>query len=178
MKEVKNRKENPTKQEVENARLLQAPVTKGEQLAKVAMSSRLLFGGQSNWIQTEKLFSETYRNGLESVPFYIVRAFSFVKEGVPKLGIDIVLSNGKQYALSLRLMEGDSKRHQILDLFSDNPKPQPVGPFSLVKLDLGKQMPYYDINRFVAENEITIQRENVEPEIPFIEITIDDDIPF
>lgn len=180
MKEVKVK---PTKEEKELANNLQTPRTvQGEdappvhrvstfaQLAKMSTSASLIFGGAAQWLQPARLFNEHYLQGLESVPFYITRAFTFKsKQGFgDRLGIEIVLSNGKPFLVSLGLNENDSVRTKVLAVMS-NPAAPPMGPFVLTMLPTNKGNPYYNLQ----PQEIATSN----PDVAFVEIN-DSDIPF
>ena len=142
-----------------------------KQLAKVSRNARLTFGGTSQWVQPEKLFNESYQNGLESVPFFVTKAFSFnSKAGYgQRLGMEIVLSDGKMFLIALGLNEGDIKRNNMIALFKDEGA-QPIGPFVLVKLPTNKGNDYYDINPFEPMSDVASDG------ISFV--AIDEDLPF
>lgn len=183
MKAVKN---TPTTEEVKLANELQTPTqtvkATGEdkplprsnafaQLAKVSRSAQLAIGGSSQWVKPEQLFNADYKHGDESVPFYITRAWSFKsKQGFGnRLGIEIVLSNGRIYSVALGLNEGDSKRTGLIMQFEQSATP--IGPFVMRKLPLDKGNDYYDI---VPQEENAPSSDAL---IPFAEIN-DADIPF
>lgn len=184
MKEIKNRKQNPTADESKAALELQRPIQSEDQssaiqrvstfrqLAKVSRSARVAFGSANQFIKPENLFDSRYRDGLESPPFFITKAFKFEsKNGFgTRLGIEIVLSNGRSYNVAFGLNEGDLKRNQILDSFAQ-PNAEPIGPFCCVQLDLGRGNPYYDLRPY--ESSIA---SGPEVEIPFVEI--DEELPF
>lgn len=184
MQEKKNRKNTITPEESKAAIELQRPIQSEDQstaiqristfrqLAKVSRSARLAFGSASQFVKPESLFNSGYREGLESPPFFITKAFKFEsKNGFgTRLGIEIVLSNGRSYNVAFGLNEGDTKRNTILNSFAQ-PNAEPIGPFMLVQLDLGKGNPYYDIRPYESQ---TIS--GAEVEIPFVEI--DEEIPF
>jgi hypothetical protein len=145
-----------------------------KQLAKVSRSARLAFGsGNANWIRPQDLFNPAYRNGFESPPFYITRAFRFVSKGGygDRLGIEIVMSNGRSYNVGFSFNEGDSKRAAILAMF-DTANAEPMGPFCIKPLPMNKGNDYLDIVPYEPE---TVQ--STEVDIPFVEID-DSDVPF
>jgi hypothetical protein len=187
MKKENNRKENPNAEESKAALQLQMPLSeqRGEdapnklervstfkQLAKVARSSRLAFGSNGQWIQTHKLFNAGYRDGLESPPFYITKAFRYKSKEIvgPRMGIEIMMANGRSYIVGLGLNEGDIKRNGILDMFVQ-PNAEPIGPFVFVPLNVGKGNDYYDLQPY---SQAAIQDASIE--IPFVEI--DEELPF
>lgn len=182
------RKENPTIEESKLAMEMQSPVVRAvdesqhetkavarvstfKQLAKVSRNARLTFGGTSQWVQPERLFDASYQNGLESVPFFVTKAFEFTsKSGYgQRLGMEIVLSDGKMFLVALGLNDGDIKRNNMIALFKDEGA-QPIGPFVLVKLPTNKGNDYYDLNPYQPENSAQTD------EISFVEI--DKDLPF
>lgn len=185
MKEAKNK---PTATEVKAAIEAQAPrIVQGDeapattvqrvntfaQLAKMSTSASLIFGGTSQWLQPARLFNEKYNLGLESVPFYITRAFKFKsKSGFgQRLGIEIVLSNGKMFLVSLGLNDNDSVRTKILAIF-ENPAAPPVGPFVLTMLPTDKGNDYYNL-----QPQETVNTTGANPDVAYVEIN-DSDIPF
>ena len=142
------------------------------QLAKVSRSARLAFGGNSPWLKPEMLFRQDYRDGLESVPFIITKAFQYTRKfnSKPGLGIEIMLSDGKMYNVGFNLNDGDSKRHGLIEMFRDR-SAQPIGPFMIIQLHMPDQPnAYYDIVPY--EKEALSQSD---PEIPFVEISLDPD---
>ena len=142
------------------------------QLAKVSRSARLAFGGNSPWLKPEMLFRQDYRDGLESVPFIITKAFPYTRKfnNKPGLGIEIMLSDGKMYNVGFNLNEGDSKRNGLIEMFRDRGA-QPIGPFMIIQLTMPDQPnAYYDIVPY--EKEALSQSD---PEIPFVEISLDPD---
>jgi hypothetical protein len=183
MKEVKNRKEYPTKEEVKAATQVQAPedgrvpaVSTFKQLAKFAQSAKLVFGNAQQFVKPEELFNDSYRDGLESPPFFITNAFRFQSKNNfgERFGFEIVLSNGRMYLVALPFNEGDLKRTKLLEHFQVQGA-QPIGAFCLTKLDLGRGNPYYDI---VPYDSNTVQQAHAHIEIPFVEIQQDNEIPF
>lgn len=148
-----------------------ARVSTFKQLAKIATSSRLAIGGNSQWIQPEKLFSPEYEGGLISPPFFITKAFAYVsKKGFgDRFGIEIVLSNGAMYMTSFPLKDGDIVRNSLIAMFKE-PNAPPVGPFEIAKLPTNKGNDYYSL--VACES----RKQTEEPEIPFV--AIDEDIPF
>src|SRR5262245_18695352 len=68
-------------------------------LAKVSRSARLAFGSATQWIKPEMLFNSAYRDGLESTPFFITKAFRYKSKEIQgeRLGVEIALSNGRMY---------------------------------------------------------------------------------
>lgn len=182
MKEIKNRKQNPTSEESQLALQSQAPLDESKheakmvasfkQLAKVATSARQVFGGNGQWVKSEDLFRDDYRDGLESPPFVITNAFRYTSKALgDRMGIEIIMSNKRCYHIGFPLNESDSKRAAVLDHFVDS-KGQLLGPVCLHKLDLGKGSAYYDIVPYdgtAADAPI---------EIPFEEFEFDNDIPF
>lgn len=141
-----------------------------KQLAKVSRNSKLTFGGTSQWVQPERLFNESYQQGLESVPFYVTKAFQYTsKQGYgERLGLEIVLSDGKMLLTALGLHEGDIKRNNMVSMFKD-PGAPPIGPFILTKLPTNKGNDYYDLVPYQGNQPQT-------DEISFV--NIDEDIPF
>lgn len=178
MKEIKNRKQNPTAEESKLAIEAQAPapiqrLDSFKQLAKVSRSARMAFGGNAQWLKADMLFNPDYRDGLESPPFIITRAFKYVSKTLgDRFGIEIALSNGRFYNVGFPFNEGDSKRVQLLDMFAER-NAQPFGPVVLRQLDLGKGNAYYDIVPFDQESLA-----NADIEIPFAEMPVDPEIPF
>ena len=187
MKKVENRKQNPTAEESKAAIEAQMPlrydasqspasvqrVNSFKQLAKVSRPARMAFGGNSQWLRADMLFNPDYRDGLESPPFIITRAFKYNSKILgERFGIEIALSNGRFYNVGFPFNEGDSKRVQILDMFAER-NASPFGPVVLHKLDLGKGNDYYDIVPFDQESLA-----NADVEIPFAEMSVDPDIPF
>ncbi|HEY7161650.1 MAG TPA: hypothetical protein VH815_10345 [Acidobacteriota bacterium] len=175
MKEIKNRKQNPTKEESRAALESQAPlqrISTFKQLAKVSRSARIAFGNAATWVKPEMLFRADYRDGLESPPFFVTKAFRYTRKATdtPGLGLEIVFADGKPYNVGLNLNDSDSKRNNILDAFSQ-PNVEPIGPFVMIQLDLGKGNPYYDLQPYEQEKS-----SSPDVTIPFIEI--DEDIPF
>lgn len=186
MKEIKNRKQNPTAEESKAAMQMQMPITQGDeapptalqrvstfkQLAKVSRSARLAFGSAMNWVKPEMLFNEAYRDGLESPPFFITKAFKFKSKEIPgdRLGIEIVLSNGKSYNVSLGLNENDSVRMGIYQMFQQ-PNAEPVGPFAMTRLPTDKGNDYWNITPY---SQAALNGPDVD--IPFVEI--DEEMPF
>lgn len=182
---MKSVKVNPSTEEVNAAIEAQAPASPRTertedkptprsntfaQLAKVSRSAQLAIGGSSQWVKPEELFNDNYKGGDISVPFFITRAWSFrSKQGFGnRLGIEIVLSNGRIYSVALGLNEGDSKRNGLIMQFEQSATP--IGPFVMQKLPLDKGNPYYDI---VPDEENTA----TDVAIPFAKIN-DADIPF
>lgn len=146
-----------------------------QQLAKVSRDSRLVFGnGAAQWAQPGHLFDESYRNGLESAPFYITRAWRFKsKSGFgERLGIEIVLSNARIYSVALPWNDADEKRKDILAMFSERNAP-PLGPLCMKKLPKDKGNDYYDIAPF--ESGFIPSSESIE--VPFVEIN-ESEVPF
>jgi hypothetical protein len=185
MREVKNK---PTKEETTAAVQMQAPVQNVQsedkppvqrvntfqQLARVSRDSRIaLGGGTAQWIQPEMLFSEYYREGLESIPFFITRAWRFKsKSGYgERLGIEIALSNGRIYSVAFPWNDNDEKRKDILAMFEQRNAP-PIGPVCVRKLPKDKGHDYYDIAAY--DNSV---RQGETIDIPFVEIN-DADVPF
>ncbi len=189
---MKTAKVNPTSEQVQAAVEIQAPTTsanktntvRGEdepikrvntfaQLAKVATNANLIFGSSSQWLQPARLFNENYLNGLESVPFYIGRAFKFKsKSGYgQRLGLEIILSNGKMFLISLGLNDNDSVRTKILAVMS-NPAAPPIGPFVLTMLPTDKGNDYYNLQPADAGSNVTNN-----PDVAYVEVN-DDEIPF
>jgi hypothetical protein len=179
-------KDKITREESKLAMEAQSPIEEGKhetqaiarvstfkQLAKVSRNARITFGGTSQWIQPENLFNQQYHDGLESVPFFVTKAFSFTskKFNVPRIGLEIVLSDGKMFLVALGLNPGDIKRNNMIALFKDEGA-QPIGPFILTKLPTLKGHDYYDIVPFEPQST----SESVE--ISFVEPEIDNDIPF
>lgn len=210
MKEIKNRKQNPTAEESSAAMEMQRPLlsaeeaqqiiaadmqsmtTRGEdmpatslqrvstfkQLAKVSRSSRLAFGSASQWVKPEMLFNPAYRDGLETPPFYITKAFKYKSKEIKgdRLGIEIIFSNAKSYNIGFGLNEKDSVRNGILAAFTGpDGKPrqdaEPIGMFSMTALPTGKGNNYWNIQPFVQANE-----GGPDVDIPFIEV--DNEMPF
>lgn len=193
MKEIKVRKEQPSKAEIEGAIELQSPIANQSydhgqsevkakslervstfrQLAKASRSARIAFGSATQFVKPVDLFSPGYRDGYESVPFFVTHTWKFQsKQGYgERLGMEIALSNGRMYNVALGLNAGDLKRHEMLALFS-RPGAEPIGPLCLRMLPRSKGNDYYDIVPY--ESEVSIQ--GVEIEIPFT--AIDEDIPF
>lgn len=138
------------------------------QLAKVSRSAQLAIGGAAQWVKPEQMFNVAYKNGDESVPFYITKAWSFTsKQGFgQRLGLEVVFSNGRMYNVALGLNDGDSKRNSLILQFEQSAAP--IGPFVMVKLPLNKGNDYYDIVPQETENESGVA---------FAEIN-DADIPF
>lgn len=181
-----NRKQNPTTEESMAAMEAQMPHVRSEdapptalqrvsafkQLAKVSRSARLAFGSNGQWIQIKNLFNESYRNGIETPPFFITKAFRYKSKEIagPRMGIEIVMSNGRAYIVGLGLNENDSKRNAILDSFAQ-PNAEPIGPFVFVPLPTGKGNDYYDLQPFDQTNAA-----NAGVDIPFVEI--DEEMPF
>ena len=180
------RKENPTIEESKLAMEMQMPratdeaqhetkaiarVSTFKQLAKVSRNARITFGGSTQWVQPERLFDTSYQNGLESVPFFVTKAWQYTsKSGYgERLGMEIVLSDGKMFMVGLGLNEGDIKRNNMISLFKEEGA-QPIGPFILVKLPTNKGNDYYDLNPYRPENSAQTD------EISFVEI--DKDLPF
>jgi hypothetical protein len=186
MKEIKNRKQNPTAEESQAAMEAQMPHVRSEdapptalqristfkQLAKVSRSARLAFGSAMNWVKPEMLFSESYRDGFETPPFFITKAFKFKSKDIPgdRLGIEIVLSNGKSYNIALGLNENDSVRMGIYQMFQQ-PNAEPVGPFSMSRLPTDKGNDYWNITPYQPLNTT-----GPDVDIPFVEI--DEELPF
>lgn len=182
MKEIKTK---PTTEETKAAINLQAPHTvQGEdkpiqrtntfaQLARVSRDAHITFGGRAQWIQPINLFNDKYREGFESVPFYITKAWQFTsKHGYgERLGLEIVLSDSRMYYVALGLTEGDLKRNDILDMFAER-NASPLGPLCMRLLPLDKGNDYYDV---VPYENVVGTTEGVD--IPFVEIN-DKDIPF
>jgi len=148
-----------------------AKVSTFKQLAKVSRNAKYAFGGTSQWVQPENLFNDQYKDGLESVPFFVTKAFAFTskKFNVPRIGLEIVLSDGKMFLVALGLNPGDIKRNNMIAMFKDEAA-QPIGPFILTKLPTNKGHDYYDLNPFEPENA------SQSTEISFV--AIDEDIPF
>jgi hypothetical protein len=186
MKEIKNRKQNPTREESQAALEAQMPhvhsedappntlqrVSTFKQLAKVSRSARLTFGSNGQWIQISRLFSEAYRGGVETPPFFITKAFRYKSKEIvgPRMGIEIVMSNGRAYIVGLGLNENDSKRNTILSAFEQSTA-EPIGPFVFIPLPTGKGNDYYDLQPFEQTNI-----HGADVEIPFVEI--DEELPF
>lgn len=175
----------PTKEEKRIATEMQAPRTvQGEdapvqrvntfaQLAKMSTSASLIFGGAAQWLQPARLFNEAYNGGQESVPFYITRAFMFTsKQGFgERLGIEIVLSNGKMFLVALGLNPDDSVRTKIAAVMS-NPAAPPMGPFVFTLLPTNKGNDYYSLQP--ADG---VANTAANPDVAYVEIN-DSDIPF
>lgn len=186
------RKETITPEESKLAMKMQSPIDESrhhtaiakvstfKQLAKVSRSARMMFGGQSQWVKPDQMFDPSYRDGLETPPFFITRAFSYkspARNNAPAVGIEMAFSDGKMYTCGFGLNQGDQKRMRILRSFeTEDRKPietaEPIGPFCVVRLSMpDKPNDYYDI--------VPYQKDNVssaDVEIPFVEI--DEDIPF
>jgi len=179
-------KEKPTKQETQAAINLQAPSTPRTvqsedapvqrvntfaQLAKMSTSAGLIFGGKAQWLQPDRLFNPSYEGGVVSVPFYITRAFKYKsKQGYgQRIGIEIVLSNGKMFIVGLPLNDNDSVRTKLVGIF-ENPAAPPVGPFVLTMLPTNKGNDYYDLQ---PQEQATTTSEDV----AYVEVN-DSDIPF
>ena len=178
------KKEKITREESKLAMEAQSPVDENQQqtqaiarvstfkqLAKIATSSRLVVGGNAQWILPHNLFNENYEGGLVSPPFYITKAFHYTsKKGFgERFGIEFVLSNGAMYMTSFPLKERDIKRNNLVAMFKDGGAP-PVGPFEIVKLPTNKGSDYYDLVACESRKQME------DPEIPFV--AIDADIPF
>jgi hypothetical protein len=187
---MKEKIAKPTTEEKQLATEMQTPIaraprtTQGEdapvqrvntfaQLAKMSTSASLIFGGTSQWLQPARLFNEQYEGGQVSVPFYITRAFKYKsKSGFgQRLGIEVVLSNGKMFLVSLGLNDNDSVRTKILGIFQ-NPAAPPVGPFVLCLLPTNKGNDYYDLQP--ADQAVY---KAADLDVPYVEIK-DDEIPF
>jgi hypothetical protein len=179
------KKNTITKEESKAAMNVQRPLDEGDhetkaiaristfkQLAKVSRSARQMFGGNAQWKQAKMLFDSRYRDGLESPPFFITRAFKYQSKEIAgnRLGVEMCFSNGQFCTVGFGLNENDSKRMAILDSFPEG-KGDPIGPFCIVGLPTDKGNDYYDIIPYVKENV-----PNSEMEIPFVEF--DEDIPF
>lgn len=150
-----------------------AGLTSFKQLAKASTSGRVLFGGNGQWIKADDLFSYDYKDGLESPPFVVTKAFRYVSKGTnrERFGVEIVMANKRCYNVGMPFNENDSKRVAILDFFA-NKTGSLIGPLCLVKLDLGKGNPYYD---FVPYESGATESS---PEIPFSDVDFDSEIPF
>lgn len=191
MKTVNNRKETISKEESKAALELQKPIQSEDkpataiqristfkQLATVSRSARLAFGAALTWAKPEMLFNDAYRDGYESPPFFITKAFKYQSKEIKgdRLGIEIVLSNGKSYNVGFGLNEGDTTRMGILQMFTDyEGKPrrdaEPVGPFCITRLPTDKGNDYWNI---VPYQQTAVAGADVD--IPFVEI--DEEIPF
>lgn len=188
------RKETITPEESKLAMKMQSPIDESrhetaiakvstfKQLAKVSRSSRLMFGGNAKWVKKEDLFNPSYRDGLESAPFYITSAFSYkskARGNTKALGIEMAFSNGQMGLTDFGLNPGDLKRNAILAAFEDdNGKKiqgaEPIGPFCIVRLSMpGKPNDYYDLVPYETGSNAA----QADVEIPFVEIR-DDEIPF
>ena len=183
MKEAKNK---PTAEEKRLANELQATpelppqapapiqrVNTFAQLAKVSRDSRIVFGSASaQWVKTEMLFNDQYREGLESIPFFITRAWKFKsKQGYgERLGIEIAMSNGRIYSVAFPWNDADEKRKDILAMFSER-NASPLGPVCIRKLPKDKGNDYYDIAAYESNTNIS-----TDIDMPFVEIN--DDVPF
>lgn len=149
-----------------------ARVSTFKQLATVSRSARQMFGGNAQWKQAKSLFDTRYRDGLESPPFFITRAFKYKSKEIAgeRIGIEMCFSNGQYCTVGLGLNENDSKRVEILNSFPGG-KGEPIGPFCMTMLPTGKGNDYFDIVPYVQGNVA-----NAEAEIPFVEF--DEEIPF
>jgi len=179
------RKENPTPQESQLALKAQSPMDESrhdtaiakvstfKQLAKVSRSARQLFGGNAQWKQAKSLFNPRYRDGLESPPFFITRAFRYKSKELegPRIGVEMCFSNGQFCTVGFGYNENDSKRRAILESFGEGRSNEPIGPFCMVMLPTGKGNDYYDLVPYVQGNVV-----NAEMEIPFVEFQ--DELPF
>lgn len=163
-----------TKEESKLAMQAQAPmdenrnetkmVTSFKQLAKVATKPRDMFGGNAQWIKPDELFSEDYRDGLQSPAFFISKAFKYTSKTLgDRVGLEIITSNNRCYNVGLPFNENDIKRMGILDHFAAD-KTVIIGPVCFQKLDLGKGNDYYDVVPY--ENGVN---QNAPVEIPFVE---------
>lgn len=180
------RKENPTIEESKLALKAQSPIDESrhetaiarvstfKQLAKVSRSARMMFGGTSQWVKPDQMFDPKYRDGLETPPFFITRAFSYkspARNNATALGIEMAFSDGKMYNCGFGLNQGDTKRMRILRSFeTEDRKPidtaEPIGPFCIVRLSMpDKPNDYYDIVPYQKDNATT-----GDAEIPFVEI--------
>lgn len=141
-----------------------------KQLAKVSRSARQMFGGNAQWKQAKSLFDPAYRDGLESPPFFITRAFKYKSKEIAgdRIGIEMCFSNGQFCTVGLGFNEKDSVRREILNSFPDG-KGEPIGPFAMQMLPTDKGNDYFNIVPYV-------QAATSEMEIPFLEI--DEDLPF
>jgi len=149
-----------------------ARVSTFKQLATVSRSARQMFGGNAQWKQAKALFDPRYRDGLESPPFFITRAFKYKSKEIAgdRIGLEMCFSNGQFCTVGLGLNENDSKRMDLLASFPEG-KGEPIGPFCMTMLPTDKGNDYYDIVPYVQAN-VT----NAETEIPFVEF--DEEIPF
>ena len=140
------------------------------QLAKVSRSARQMFGGNAQWKQAKSLFNPAYRDGLESPPFFITRAFKYKSKEIAgdRIGIEMCFSNGQFCTVGLGFNEKDSVRREILNSFPDG-KGEPIGPFAMQMLPTDKGNDYFNIVPYV-------QAATSEMEIPFVEF--DEEIPF
>ena len=181
------RKENPTIEESKLAMEMQSPVIRAidesqnetkaiacvstfKQLAKVSRSARQMFGGNAQWKQAKSLFDPAYRDGLESPPFFITRAFKYKSKEIAgdRIGIEMCFSNGQFCTVGLGFNEKDSVRSEILNSFPGG-KGEPIGPFAMQMLPTDKGNDYFNIVPYV-------QSASAEMEIPFLEI--DEEMPF
>jgi hypothetical protein len=184
------KKKNPTRKESQAAVEAQAPITSQspiesarpmtstmslakpsafQQLAKV---SRRMQGDATTFAKPEMLFNENYRDGLESTPFFVTKAFAFVSKGGfgDRLGLTITLLNGNLYNIALSLKPGDQKRMGMIEALAQDSTP--IGPVCLVKLYLPRGgSPYYDIQPYG-------QKVTEEIDIPFPTEGFDDGMPF
>jgi hypothetical protein len=194
-RETMKRKENPTQEESKLALKAQSPMDESrhdtaiakvstfKQLAKVSRSSRLMFGGAAQWVRPDQLFNPDYRDGFESAPFYITRAFSYkskARNNAKALGVEMAFADGKMYNCGFGLNQGDLKRTRILAAFEDESgrrieTAEPIGPFCIVRLSMpDKPNDYYDIVPYDSGNNV----QQGDPEIAFPAIVTDDEIPF
>jgi len=184
------KKANPTKEESKLAVKAQSPIdetiheTKPKtdstavarvstfrELAKVSRDARIAFGGTSQWVKPENLFSSDYEDGQISPPFFVTKAFRYESKGGfgSRIGIEIVLSNRAMYLVGFPLNEGDIKRNNLIEMFKDA-NAAPMGPFCLVLLPTNKGNDYYDLVPYEG------QKSQQSDEIPFV--AIDSDVPF
>lgn len=172
------RKVNPTPKEVAGAMEAQAPInpvqplTKASPFQRLAKVSRQMNTEATVFAKPEMLFNDNYRDGLESTPFYVSKAFEFEsKDGYGhRIGLTITLINGNSYNIALTLKQGDQKRNGMLKAFETDSTP--IGPLCLVKLSLPRGgKPYYDIQPYGAKTTDEI-------DIPFPTEDFDGDMPF
>jgi len=136
-----------------------------KQLAKIATKPRDMFGGNAQWIKADDMFQPEYRDGLQSPPFVITKAFKYVSKTLgDRIGLEVVLSNKRCYNIGFPYNENDTKRMSILDHFAVD-KTALIGPVCLQKLDLGKGNAYYDVVPY--ESDVA---QTAPVEIPFEEI--------
>lgn len=171
-----SRKETQAAQE---AQAPQKPVNEPKALAKPSVFNEMKkyarpahqFGEATQFVKPVDLFNSAYREGHESTPFFVRRAWQFTsKEGFgERIGIEIVLSNGRVYNVALSITDGDLKRNGLLKMFAE-PNTQPIGPLCFKMLPLGRGNDYYDIVPYGTN------RDNSAIDIPFD--NLDEDLPF